>query len=168
MPPKGVIPCVYSRPAGNKTDLVIVEIVPPHHLAGSTVICNCHGQEYLTRLEVNSPVLVKSRLRESEKNPGDYLGDACSAFMQPTSESYVAPDEELETSEVTVLPASRELLDDSGVTRDFTIELSNHEHIEIFRQYSLKCKRGYKEAGRKLIGFAIDQLSAAKQFDLTG
>jgi hypothetical protein len=160
--PEGVVSCAYSRPAGNRNDLVILEILPPHDYEGATVICNCHGQEYLTRLDVGSPVLVKNRLRESEKNPGDFLGDACPAFMQPTSSIYV------ENAPTTILPSFKDVAEDPGVTREFTIELTNSEHIEFFRAYGKTCKRGYKEAGRKLLGFAIDQIKEAKQFDLAG
>ena len=171
MAPEGVVSCVYSRPAGKRDDLVILEIVPPHQYAGAAVICNCHGQEYLTQLEVGSPVLVKNRLRDSEKNPGDFLGDACPAFMQPMSPTYMPTGEaavEVETAEVTVLPASREAVEDPGITREFTIELTDREQIDFFRAYGKTCKRGYKEAGRKLLGFAIEQLKSAKQFDLAG
>ena len=157
--------CCYERPGNPDKDHVVTMIMPGHPLAGETAILGCYKQPELKELNVGDIIIAKDNFRLS-KNNVDYLGDAVAPFLQPTNKSYVAPDEELETSEVTVLPASREPLDDSGVTRDFTIELSNHEHIEFFRQYSLKCKRGYKEAGRKLIGFAIDQLSAAKQFDL--
>ena len=107
-------------------------------------------------------MLVKNRLRESEKNPGDFLGDACPAFLQPTSPTFA------ENWPIAIVPSSKDVAEDPGVTREFTIELTNSEHIEFFRAYGKSCKRGYKEAGRKLLGFAIDQIKEAKQFDLAG
>jgi hypothetical protein len=82
--------------------------------------------------------------------------------MQPMSSTYV------ENASTTILPSFKDVAEDPGVTREFTIELTNSEHIEFFRAYGKTCKRGYKEAGRKLLGFAIDQIKEAKQFDLAG
>ena len=159
--------CCYERPGNPDKDHVVTMIMPGHPLAGETAILGCYKQPELKELNVGDIIIAKDNFRLS-KNNVDYLGDAVAPFLQPTNKSYLAPDEELETSEVTVLPASRELSDDPGMTREYTIEISNLEHKKFFEKYRDECKRGNLEAGRKLIGFAIDQLSAAKQFDLPG
>ncbi len=157
--------CCYERPGNPDKDHVVTMIMPGHPLAGETAILGCYKQPELKELNVGDIIIAKDNFRLS-KNNVDYLGDAVAPFLQPTSKSYVELQQELKTSEVTVLPASRELSDDPGLTREYTIEISNLEHKKFFEKYAAECKRGNLEAGRKLIGFAIDQLSAAKQFDL--
>ena len=165
------IACRYTRPAGKRPDLVILEVDQDHEYAGATIICNCYGQEYLTKLNPGDRVWVKDKLREADS--GDFLGDACPDFMQPMFSGRKEPDsvsqleidsEQEPVAEVTVLPPARE--EDAGFTYTIKeIDLRSYEHKKIFDQYYAHYGTK-KEAARQLIVFAIETLKRARSQDL--
>ncbi len=158
--------CQYARPGNPNKPHVVTEILPPHPLAGLTAILGCHNQEELKHLSPGDIIVAKDnfRLQNDGKGP-DYLGDALPAFMQPTSPKFIKPTSTTGSSSYEPL-AFRETSAVSSVTREedagFTysikeIELRSYEHKKIFElcvaHYGTK-----KEAGRRLIGFAIETL----------
>ena len=167
--------CQYARPGNPNKPHVVTEILPPHPLAGETAILSCHNQEYLKHLSPGDTILAKDNFRRSHDGRGqDFLGDALPDFMQPASPNYI---------KVTALPvpekhepfASQESSTDSSAARDedagFTysikeVELRSYDHKKIFEL----CVEHYgtkKEAGRRLIGFAIETLKrcSTDEFD---
>ena len=165
------IACRYTRPAGKRPDLVILEVDQDHEYAGATIICNCYGQEYLTKLNPGDRVWVKDKLREADS--GDFLGDACPDFMQPMFPGRKEPDpvsqleidsEQEPVAEVTILPPARE--EDAGFTYTIKeIDLRSYEHKKIFEKYYAQYGTK-KEAARQLIVFAIETLKRASSQDL--
>ncbi len=163
--------CQYARPGNPNKPHVVTEILPPHPLAGETAILGCHNQEELKQLSPGDIILAKDNFRRSHDGRGqDFLGDALPPFMQPTSSKFIKPTDKHEPL------AFRETSAVSSVTREedagFTysikeIELRSYEHKKIFElcvaHYGTK-----KEAGRRLIGFAIETLKrcSSEEFDL--
>lgn len=171
------VPCQYARPGNPNKPHVVTEILPPHRLAGETAILGCYNQEELKHLNPGDIIFAKDnfRLQNDGKGP-DYLGDALPPFMQPTSSKYIKPTSTRNPDPDRYVPlAFRETSAASSVTREedagFTysikeIELRNYEHKKIFElcvsHYGTK-----KEAGRRLIGFAIETLKrcSSEEFD---
>jgi hypothetical protein len=170
------VPCQYARPGNPNKPHVVTEILPPHPLAGETAILGCYNQEELKHLNPGDIILAKDNFRLQNNGEGpDYLGDALPPFMQPTSSKYIKPTSAPGSSKHEPL-AFRETSASSSITREedagFTysikeIELRNYEHKKIFElcvaHYGTK-----KEAGRRLIGFAIETLKrcSSEEFDL--
>lgn len=165
--------CQYARPGNPEKPHVVVEILPPHELAGETAILGCHNQLELKHLNPGEIIVAKNDFRLSSSGR-DYLGDACPDFMQPTSDRYIKPTtipvlekyEPLAFRETSVasLPDREE---DAGFTYSIKeIELRSYDHKKIFEL----CVEHYgtkKEAGRRLIGFAIETLKrcSTDEFD---
>ena len=168
--------CQYARPGNPNKSHVVTEILPPHPLAGETAILSCYAQEELKELSPGEIILAKDnfRLQHDGKGP-DYLGDALPPFMQPTSPKYIKPTntrnpdpdryEPLAFRETSAASSTRE--EDAGFTYSIKeIELRSYEHKRIFElcvaQFGTK-----KEAGRRLIGLAIETLKrcSADGFD---
>lgn len=156
------VPCQYARPGNPNKSHVVTEILPPHPLAGETAILGCYNQEELKDLKPGDIIYAKDNFRLQNNGEGpDYLGDALASFMQPTSPKYIKP-----TSQTSAASAiTRE--EDAGFTYSIKeIELRSYEHKKIFEmcvaQYGTK-----KEAGRRLIGLAIETLKrcSADGFD---
>lgn len=158
--------CQYARPGNPNKPHVVTEILPPHPLAGLTAILGCHNQEELKGLSPGDIILAKDNFRLQNDGRGpDYLGDALPPFMQPTSSKYIKPTSTPGSTKYEPL-AFRETSAASSVTREedagFTysikeVELRSYEHKKIFEL----CVEHYgtkKEAGRRLIGFAIETL----------
>ena len=167
--------CQYARPGNPNKPHVVTEILPPHPLAGETAILSCHNQEELKDLNPGDIILAKDNFRRSHDGRGqDFLGDALPPFMQPTSPKFIKPTSATGSSSYEPL-AFRETTaassvapeEDAGFTYSIKeVELRSREHKKIFElcvaHYGTK-----KEAGRRLIGFAIETLlrCSADEFD---
>lgn len=153
--PKEQISCFWKRPAGNRDDLSILEVSFPHEMAGETVICNCHGQEWIKNLKYGDPVLVWGPLKPGRE--GDYIGNACPDAMQPfygtqDTSTYVQP----EIPE----PEPQQQLEQSadGTERRISTKLKGSANIDAFLTLAKNCLGGHGEAGHLLMVFALLQV----------
>lgn len=141
---KEKIVCFYKRPAGQRSDLVILEVKAPHELAGETVICNCFNQEWITELTYGTEVLVWGPPKQGRE--GDLLADACADILQPHS-----------ASGKTVAKAIEELEAENSKyyeERRVSTKLKGRANINTFLALASKCPGGHQEAGHLLIGYA--------------
>ena len=163
------VQCQFARPGNPNKPHVVTEILPPHRLAGETAILGCYNQEELKLLNPGDIILAKDNFRLQNNGEGpDYLGDALASFMQPTSPKYIKPTSASGFRRETSAAPSITREEDAGFTYSIKeIELRSYEHKKIFElcvaQYGTK-----KEAGRRLIGFAIETLKrcSSEEFDL--
>ncbi len=81
------VACTFARPAGARTDLVVLYVAQGHRLEGEVVICNlAPSQQWIIGLNEGDIVYVRDRLRQGRD--GDYLGDACANAKQPLFDQY--------------------------------------------------------------------------------
>ena len=141
---KEKIVCFYKRPAGQRSDLVILEVKAPHELAGETVICNCFNQEWITKLTYGTEVLVWGPPKQGSQ--GDLLADACADILQPHS-----------ASAKTVTNAIEELEAENSThfeERRVSTKLRGQDNIDAFLAFAGRCPNGHQEAGHLLITYA--------------
>jgi hypothetical protein len=150
--PKEQISCFWKRPAGNRQHLSILEVSSPHEMEGETVICNCHGQEWITNLKSGDPVLVWGPLKKGRE--GDYLGNACPDAMQPSygiqdTSTYVQPE----------IPEPEQQPEQSAnqTERRISTKLKGSANIDAFMALAGSCG-GHGEAGHLLMVFALMQV----------
>jgi len=158
------VTCTFARPAGIRTDLVVLYVAPNQPLEGETVLCNlAPGQEWITQLNQGDLVYVRNHLREGRKD--DYLGDACANSKQPLfhqcgKEQPLTPVKTFADLEAAYTNEGRDL---PGSLRIDTY-LSNPEHIGFVQPLCAYCTK--KEAGHLLLKYAIKNLPpVAKQMD---
>lgn len=158
------VTCTFARPAGTRTDLVVLYVAPNQPLEGETVLCNlAPGQEWITRLNQGDLVYVRNHLSQGRKD--DYLGDACANSKQPLFDQFGKQQSILnvETSVGSQVVDNSESRDLPGTFRIDTL-VSNPEHIAILKKLNTYCSK--KEAGHLLLKYAISSLpSAAKQME---
>ena len=149
---KEKIVCFYKRPAGQRPDLVILEVKAPHEHAGETVVCNCYNQEWITRLTYGTEVLIWGPPKQGSQ--GDLLADACADILQPHFKS-----------DKSALNLIREELEAENSKyfeeRKISTKLKGKENIDTFLALANKCPGGHQEAGHLLIGYArliLDEL----------
>ncbi len=143
---KEKIVCFYKRPAGQRSDLVILEVKAPHELAGETVICNCFNQEWITELTYGTEVLVWGPPKQGRE--GDLLADACADILQPHFTSVgttidAITIKKLETENFKYFEERR-----------VSTKLKGRANINTFLALASKCPGGHQEAGHLLIGYA--------------
>ena len=156
------VACTFARPAGTRTDLVVLYVASGHHLEGEVVICNlAPSQQWIIGLNEGDVVYVRDRLRQGRD--GDYLGDACANAKQPLFDQYGKEPPQAAIQTVVDLEAAynNEGRDLPGL---FTIKtyLSDPEQIALVERLSGHCTK--KEAGHLLLKYAIKNLPpVAKQ-----
>jgi hypothetical protein len=141
---KEKIVCFYKRPAGKRSDLVILEVKAPHEHAGETVVCNCFNQEWITKLTYGTEVLIWGPPKQGSQ--GDLLADACADILQPHLASGAA-----------VINAIEELEAENSKyyeERRVSTKLKGRENINAFLALASQCPNGHQEAGHLLIGYA--------------
>ena len=148
--------CTFARPAGTRTDLVVLYVASGHHLEGEVVICNlAPSQQWIIGLNEGDVVYVRDRLRQGRD--GDYLGDACANAKQPLFDQYGKEPPQAPIQTVVDLEAAynSEGRDLPGSLRIDTY-LSDPEHVAMVEKLTLHCSK--KEAGHLLLKYAIKNL----------
>ena len=155
------VACTYARPAGTRTDLVVLYVASGHRLEGETVICNlAPSQQWIIGLDEGDVVYVRNRLREGRN--GDYLGDACANAKQPLFNQYAQDQPQTPIQTVADLEAAynSEGRDLPGMARIDTY-VSSPEDIAVIKKLTLHCSK--KEAGHLLLKYAIKNLPTITQ-----
>ena len=155
------VPCTFARPAGSRTDLVVLYVASGHQHEGETVICNlAPSQRWITQLNEGDVVYVRDRMRLGDR--GDYLGDACANAKQPLFDQYGKEPPQAPIQTVVDLEAAynNEGRDLPGLLTIKTY-LSDPEHIALAERLSGHCTK--KEAGHLLLKYAIKNLPPVAQ-----
>lgn len=156
------VACSFARPAGSRTNLVVLYVQEPHHLAGETVLCTiAPSQLWITELEEGDIVYVRNRLRLGDK--GDYLGDAVPNARQPLypqqNQEQSQPISKLTSPSVEELKAAYEAANRSYGLRIDT-GLTDPEFISVVTALTDHgCSK--KEAGSLLLRYAFAHMPPA-------
>ena len=163
------VPCQYLRPGNPERSHCLVEVLPPHKLEGLDVFLSIPGQEHFKYAQPGTIIMAKNKFTKKS----EWLADASPAYIQEKeAHKYQHPsvgkpnllkqlEAPLQKSEAPAQKKSSTLL----TYKIPEIELRDPENAETFD----RCVKFYgskKEAGRRLIAFAIASIKKAKEFDL--
>jgi len=163
------VPCQYLRPGNPDKHHCLVEVLPPHKLEGLDVFLSIPGQEHFKYAQPGTIIMAKNKF--TKKN--EWLADASPAYIQEKeAQKYQHPSigepDFLKQLETPVQKSEAPVPKNKGGNMTYKIdqiELRNPENVEVFE----RCAAFYgskKEAGRRLIAFAIACMKEAKEFDL--